>query len=305
MFSRVRKYINAATVIAVLALVFAMTGGAFAVTGHGNGTPTQATATVTRPESATATATAAKSKPKAKAKTGPRGPAGPAGKTGAAGAAGAQGPAGATGPGGAPGAKGENGVAGTEGEEGAAGTSGKSVKSTEVAVGGTACNGEGGSEFRLSTAGAATYACNGKTGFTKTLPAGATETGTWYVSSPTANVNVKTPLSFAIPLSESLHTPGEPESTESVGEFFRFVNEGETGPAECEEGTEATPKAAPGFLCVYVHKLASAKPAGAPVFNPEVAEQGVGSTGALLSIKAEAAGAFAYGTWAVTAPAEP
>ena len=97
-------------------------------------------------------ATDAKAKPKAKA--GPRGPAGPAGKngaTGATGAAGATGPAGPTGPAGGVGPAGTVGAQGIQGIQGIQGVEGK--------------KGE-----------------KGTTGFTKALPSGETETGTWTLS---------------------------------------------------------------------------------------------------------------------------
>jgi Collagen triple helix repeat (20 copies) len=141
MFSAIRKHLNSATVVAFVALIFAMTGGAFAASGHGGGSGSKASAFLV--------ATAAKSKAKPKVKVGPRGPAGPKG------APGATGPAGATGPQGPQGAKGEAGPAsvGTEGKEGKEGRQGP--------------QGEPGKD--------------GTTGFSETLPPGKTETGTWAV----------------------------------------------------------------------------------------------------------------------------
>jgi hypothetical protein len=103
--SRTPRRINATTVIAVLALVFAMTGGAYAAS--------RVLITSTKQIS-----------PKVlKALAGKPGPAGPAGAAGvgAPGSQGPQGPAGATGATGETGAKGE---AGPKGEPGAKGESG-------------------------------------------------------------------------------------------------------------------------------------------------------------------------------------
>ena len=88
MFSALRKQITPTTVVAFMALVFAITGGAFAASSGGGDKGSNATASVVP------LAGAAKSKAKPKAKAGPRGPAGPAGKNGANGAAGPQGPGG-------------------------------------------------------------------------------------------------------------------------------------------------------------------------------------------------------------------
>ena len=89
---RKRVHFGPATAIAFLALVFAITGGAFAATGGNGG------------GSSHATLIASAAKAKSKVKVGPRGPAGPAGKNGANGANGAAGPQGPQGP------KGENGT---------------------------------------------------------------------------------------------------------------------------------------------------------------------------------------------------
>ena len=96
---KIKKHFTPAMGVALLGLVFAVTGVSFAATGGNGGGPSHGTLT----------ASAAKSKSKAKTKVGPRGPAGPAGKNGAngaTGAAGPTGPAGAQGPAGATGANG-------------------------------------------------------------------------------------------------------------------------------------------------------------------------------------------------------
>jgi len=105
MFSRLYKHVGTAgLVVAVVALVAALGGGAYAATGSFGG-------------GAKATASAkGKPGPRGKqGKTGPAGPAGAKGDTGATGAAGSKGDTGATGPAGPkgdPGAKGTPGVTG-------------------------------------------------------------------------------------------------------------------------------------------------------------------------------------------------
>ena len=170
MFSALRKQVTPATIVALMALVFALTGGAFAASGGGGGaSPAKPNVSV---GSTVALATLAKSK--AKAKVGPRGPAGPAGK---AGASGAQGP---VGPAGAQGAQGTAGAAGAKGETGPQGPEGKAGK--------PGANGENGE--------------NGTTGFTETLPEGKTETGTWVIRGTvkTEGEYLATTISFPIPL---------------------------------------------------------------------------------------------------------
>ena len=72
MLSAIRRHLNPGTLIAFVALIFAVTGGAFAASGSsGGGTGGKGTARFAR---TTTLATTAKSKAKPKAKTGPGGP---------------------------------------------------------------------------------------------------------------------------------------------------------------------------------------------------------------------------------------
>jgi hypothetical protein len=105
MFSAIRKRITPSTVIATLALVFAMTGGAYAAKHY------------------LITSTKQISPKVLKALKGANGANGTAGLAGPAGPGGPQGPAGATGPAGA-GATGPAGAAGAAGAQGPPGTTG-------------------------------------------------------------------------------------------------------------------------------------------------------------------------------------
>ena len=102
MFSAIRNRITPATVIATIALVFAMTGGAYAAKKFLITSTKQISPSVL------------KSLKGANGKNGAAGPAGPAGAPGAGtpGAAGPQGPAGAAGANGGNGQKGEKGAKG-------------------------------------------------------------------------------------------------------------------------------------------------------------------------------------------------
>jgi len=102
MLSPLRNRFGIPGVIAVIALVFAMLGGAYAATNNGGG---KATAS-------------------AKGPRGPRGPRGKTGPTGPQGAPGLQGAAGANGKDGANGSNGSNGSAGATGATGAKGATG-------------------------------------------------------------------------------------------------------------------------------------------------------------------------------------
>ena len=251
MFQRVRKQINPAMILALVALVFAATGGAFAATGGGSGNS---------PAHATLTASVAKAKKKAAPKS-TRGPAGPKGATGAAGPAG---PAGPTGPAGAAGAKGENGAAGANGVNGV--------------------NGEKG-----ETGPAGPQGPPGTTGFTKTLPEGETEMGTFAaISGATSEVPI--PISFSIPLASAI--------TKTHLVTVAQVTKNEI-PKGCS-GTSAAPAAQPGDLCVF--EGVAGNFIAANILQPASASPGAGTTGAALLGATETPNETVVGTWAVTAP---
>jgi len=209
---RLTKHATPSTFIALLALIFALTGGAFAATngtGNGGGKGNK--------NNQTLTATTAKKKPAPK---GARGPAGPKGATGATGATGAAGPAGPAGPAGAAGAKGENGAAGTNGTDGTNGKEGNEGQPGQP--------GEPGAIHPGNPVGSA-----------EPLPSKATETGTWAYGFTEASFT-RVAISFPIPLAAVL-----PE-TNAI-----FVEESQgTAPPNCP-GTVKKPEAAPGYLCVY------------------------------------------------------
>ena len=165
MLSPLRNRFGIPGVISVIALVFAMFGGAYAATNSGGG---KATAS-------------AKGKPGPRGKTGKTGPAGPAGPQGPAGPAGA---------------KGDTGNAGTPG------VNGVSVISDEFKDEEGPCE-NGGSKF-TSTSPQPSYACNGSPwSVGGVLPEGATETGSWSVRSTTGTATFA-PISFSVPLSGEL-----------------------------------------------------------------------------------------------------
>jgi hypothetical protein len=292
MIRAIRSRFSPATALSVVALVFAMTGGAFAVTGHGAGLG----------------ASAAKSKPKPKGKPGPRGPAGPKGATGAAGATGPAGPAGPTGATGPAGSTGATGPAGTAGAAGTPGTNGKDGESVVSAVLGPEEGGcvEGGAKFTVG--GKETTACNGEKGeaapnggLPKTLPAGATETGT-FAARFEKEGDISEPLSFPIPLPVTLPDPPTYVTLEQ--------QEDHTAPAECS-GSAAAPTAEKDKMCVY--EGFAQKPEGEHIelqstgfFPPTGPGKGyyVGTAGGVLFIEygGSEEPAFLFGSWAVTAP---
>jgi hypothetical protein len=265
MFSTLRTRFGIPGVISVIALVFAMFGGAYAASNSGGG---KATAS-------------------AKAKKGPRGPKGATGPTGPAGP---QGPAGANGKDGAPGSNGTNGTNGAPGADG---------KSVEVEAAGGECP-EGGSKFKVGgvTKGAA---CNGEEGSPWTaggvLPEGATETGAWAMTLD-ASGQGGVPISFSIPMKEGQGNgnvkvvgigktpPEECENTEHPG-------------AASAENPEATS----GFLCIYsvtpsVVFGPGFDPSGA--FKSGSGGVGYGVSGAVVATIGGTPGAYGQGSWAIT-----
>ena len=191
------------------------------------------------------------------------GKAGPAGAQGPAGATGAQGPAGATG------AQGPAGATGAQGPEGKPGAPGK--------------NGE-----------------NGKTGFTKTLPAKETETGSWSVSVGLETQQAIASISFPIPLEKPLG--------ETAVHYVETEGNGTTCPGSAEK-----PEAQQGNLCIYqrevgglelevlnIDAVALIRPANTGFFE---ATPGAATSGALVKFNPnDTNGGYAWGTWAVTAP---
>jgi hypothetical protein len=171
MLSPLRNRFGIPGVISVVALVFAMLGGAYAANSSSGG---KATAS-------------------AKAKRGPKGPKGATGPAGPAGAQGPQGPAGANGK------DGSNGAAGATGTTGATGksvTTGAATAGECPLVGGTTVEVEGVPASKKKI-------CNGKNGEPWTaggfLPQGETETGVYNLQT-TAGKEGFAEISFTLPL---------------------------------------------------------------------------------------------------------
>lgn len=311
MFQAIRKHVNPATVMAFIALVLAMSGGAYAVGSHG-GTGTGGAATAT----AAAKGTAAKSKSKSRYVITSAKQISPAvlkalqGKTGPAGAAGAAGPAGAQGAAGPAGSKGENGLAGSPG---GSGPNGESVTSESLGPNQGGCK-EGGSKFTVG--GKTTTACSGERGVkglqgepwtpNSQLPPGATETGAWSFGPypESEGVEIEVPVaSFTIQLKEPLGPEG--------AHFIKKNGEEEAGyavvgPQPACTGNVEDPTAAPGNLCVYEGGQMN----HVKVFFPMTLGEenpGASTAGARLKVrtfKGSGGISYGYGTWAVTAPEE-
>jgi hypothetical protein len=270
MFQAMRKHLTPSTLIAFLALVFAITGGAFAASSHTAGAGSRASAS-------TALASTSKAKPKAKA--GPRGPAGPKGATGATGATG---PAGATGPGGAQGAQGPAGAAGAKGETGVAGPQGP--------AGAKGTTGPAGPEGTFGG---------------QALPSGKTLSGQWAASgygeaggfSPGSG-HVATGVTYALPV--------ELEEGEGAGNYIKAPTEEEnekgefpTPPPGCT-GNYKRPGAAPGNLCVFVGSEVNIFSSFTPL-EGDPSDGSVQTGFEIQALTAAKGSADLSGSWAVTA----
>jgi hypothetical protein len=227
MFSTLRNRFGIPGVISVIALVFAMFGGAYAASNSSGG---------------------GKATASAKTKKGARGP---KGETGPIGPQGLPGPTGPVGP------KGDKGDPGEQGSTGA-GTPGKSVVTDEFE--GTEessdepCHERGGVQLEVEGSGDETFVCNGTEGeggsggLPETLPPGATETGAWsiYVEGSVHPEFERTAVSFNVPLSAAPAwkiVPPPPAANPD--------------PVHCP-GTVENPKAASGWVCFYAEELFSA-----------------------------------------------
>jgi hypothetical protein len=264
-----RQRLGYANVAMTLALVFAMTGGAYAAQHYVITSTKQVKPSVLA---------------QLKGKTGPKGAAGAAGP---AGPQGSQGPAGAAGP------------------AGKDGSNGESVSVTSFTGKAGSCN-EGGT--KLIVGGKETFACNGKEGgegpegkegspWTDggTLPSEKTETGTWAFGTYNATLPEvaqiqRVSISFLIPLATSTTANFVTEEDEANG----------TIPAGCEGGSLKNPTAKPGNLCVYsqVNEITLVEFLDREDNNTKIA----GGTGAEMIFKATGEASQGGGDWAVTAP---
>lgn len=266
-------------VIAVIALVFAMIGGAWAAKGG---------VIITKlSQISPGVQKKLKGAKGPQGNPGPAGPAGPAGAAGPAGTDGLDGEKGATGAAGAPGTPGSKGATGATGPSGLAGATGPTgVDGAEGATGPT------GSPWVPDNE----------------LPSGAKLTGSWSMGAIALEGTTNNPaFPFRIPISFSIPLAAGLPSTNA-----HWLKEGESGGEDCP-GSAADPEAKAGHLCVYTtdeseqwngelpltnwSSIGGITKAGAPG-----TEAGVSTAGAFLNAYIFGENAYAFGTWAVKAP---
>lgn len=277
MFIRLREQFSAtALILSVIALVFALMGGAYAA-----------------------------SQPQAKKTKVVKGPRGPRGKEGPQGPAGANG---ALGPKGDPGAKGDKGDLGSKGDSGANGASAVVSELIEPE-----CEGRNGAEVKVKGENSGVLVCEGEEGAEGKegkqgkegspwtaggmLPKGSTETGSWaFGASEDNGTKIFAPIPFVIPLASVL---GE----EHV--HFQDLPTKEAFKAACPGGV-ANPQAKEGELCVYFSVFGEGLTNATfkNIYPPyQIEEAGAGKAGATLQFSfSGGAGeqAYGFGTWAVT-----
>jgi hypothetical protein len=265
---------KAGLTVAVIALVFAMLGGAYAAVGLNSKQKKEV-----------------KSIAKSFQGTGPAGAAGPAGAKGDTGAAGANGKDGTNG------TNGTNGVSPTgttfAGSKGGCTEGGVEFKGANTTF---ACNGKEGSPWTVGGV----------------LPSGKTETGVWAVNQifTEAFFEAHVPISFTIPLKDASGSGAafffNQEKVEN-GEF------GASGCSWELENPEAQPEATkPGTLCVFTQGGELFNTLGPSIRPPGggfPVEFAYGPAGAVLTFPkdgsippGEVAEATVFGVWAVTAP---
>ena len=283
MLKALRKRVTYTNVAMTLALLFAMTGGAYAAKKYLITSTKQISPSVLKAL---------------------------AGKAGPAGAQGPQGPAGPAGPAGPQGPAGKDG---SNGKDGAPGTNGTSVASAALSKGNAHCQ-EGGSEFTASE-GKKSYACNGLEGTPgaihpgETLPTEASETGVYgpptvelFSSVMAENTNYQQAVSFNIPLASGPQFVFVPSTTAGPSSAYGTA-------AGCPGVKGGLPEAEPGKLCVYGAPVTFASFTSATVTaeNPSSIEGSGGPqpAGAILHVacpaSVEAKICPASGLWAVTA----
>jgi hypothetical protein len=282
MLTRLRDQIGTAgLVVAVIALVAALGGGAYAASKGLNSTQKKEVKKIAKSFQGT-------------------------GPAGAPGAAGPKGDTGAKGDAGAAGANGKDGTSpvGTSfsGKKGVCEDGGVEYKGSTTNL---VCNGEEGPEGpegSLWSAGGV-------------LPEGATMTGTWGsfgIFSHQKEEAIAFPISFPVPL------PAAAGAGDTVPPTQAAVDRVYVGPEEdktaqgCPGYTNGIPAAEPGKLCVYADEFVGAQREGfffsTPAFNsPTLGSvggayfEGVGTTGTIFSVLCDDE-CRAHGNWAVTAP---
>ncbi len=214
------------------------------------------------------------------------------------------GPAGPKGDNGAPGAKGDQGA---KGETGDAGPPGKGIVTGTLNPGQGGCA-EGGVSVGVEGSEPKKSICNGEEGPPGqpwvpdgTLPVGATETGT-FAATASADSIILTQASFTIPLEAALDAAHVHAVNPAGEEYLGGISFGP--PVHCQ-GSFSAPTAPTGELCIYVKFAEKLFAIGPTEINvPEILKPdnsaGASRAGAMLKFLGANSSARVAGTFAVT-----
>jgi len=188
---------------------------------------------------------------------------------------------------GKPGAPGAAGPAGSKGDQGAKGDPGPEGKQGTPGTNGT--NGTNGADGEDGACSEENPVCK--------LPSEATETGAWAIGPMNASFQYQAvAFNLSLEAAPEVHVLRENGKEKILGSGgFEEIDQ-----PDCP-GTFEEPEAAPGVLCLYTE--AEGLMLFANVDNPSTGINETASypTGAVIPFQPEEAGAFARGTWAVTA----
>jgi hypothetical protein len=189
------------------------------------------------------------------------------------------------------------------GKRGTNGTNGTDGKSVVLGAAGSECPTPNGTSVEVEgNAASKKYVCNGEkgepgeTGFTEFLPSGKTEKGMWSIYRGAVTV---TGEEEEVPIALSTDSFVIPLETPPAAGIEEFIIENESTNPNCP-GTVQNPKAEAGHLCVYTESTT-----GTGELSQEELKAGIGAFGAttdgfiLEAVLKANSGAF--GSWAVTA----
>jgi Collagen triple helix repeat (20 copies) len=279
----IRHRITPANAIATVAVFFALGGGAYAAVrlpANSVGTPQIKNRAVTP---AKLSAAARRTLVGSPGPTGPSGPVGSIGARGPEGLAGAKGEPGMRGETGMPGSNGTAGPRGLDGEPGSKGERGEQGEKGERGEPGQ--KGERGEPGQKGERGEpGQKGERGEPGpLLEVLPSGKTLRGTFELRGTAQYLTDSITFQFPLAAAATAYFPASSNVTECPGSV-------------------AEPKARPGAFCVYPYTELHV--AQHIVFDPSNPVNGrTGKFGAILNIQNSGSEeAFAYGSWAVTAP---
>lgn len=310
MFSLMRNRFGVPGVIAVIALVFAMIGGAYAASGGLTSKQKKEVKKIAKSEAQKLVGTGP---------TGPAGPAGPPGTAGAQGPTGPEGPEGLQGPAGANGTNGADGktvLSGTTVPAASLGTNGDFyIRTTTSEIYGPKAAGVWGSPTSLKGADGAPGAPGAPGGpgpegspwVAGTAPSEVILKGTWSIPQYTAAGAAE---AINVPISTGVPVPTGPQLNLALGAGLVNTEEAEQQAEVFCPGSAANPTIATefaelagvGVLCIYAQSQTNLTPPEGGFDNTDF-PLGESGGGLVAKFKSTAAGtAKGFGSWVLFTP---